>query len=130
MAAFGCSLRLIRSYRLDADFSASYACCTQEVLAAFQHQFWVKFFVGAVAAIVGCLAVSVLFSRRTAMVVGLLAISAGVAVMFLVLPTTNVEGWTGASALVLIGVLFVTGVASLLVGTVRIGWAALCRHRV
>jgi len=116
---------LIWSHRLDGDFSGSYACCTQIAAADFHHRFWARFFVGAKIAIAGCLALSMTLPSRTAVKRGLQAVGAGVAGVFLSFTGTDLHGWTGASAMMLTGVVFCGGAALIAVGGLRLGWTTL-----
>jgi len=130
--AVGASLmvgRLIWSHRLDGDFSGSYACCTQDVVAGFHQRFWSRFFVGAKMAIVGCLALSATLSSRTAVKAGLFAVGASVVGVFLSFIGTNLHGWTDASAIIRTEVVFCGGAALLFIGGFRLGWIALRSHK-
>jgi len=116
---------LIWSYRLDADFSASYACCTQQADADFHRWFWMKFFLGATLALTGCLSVSIVVSSKTAAKAGLVALGIGILGLFLTFSGTNMHGWRGASALMLTAVAFGGGVVLLIIGGCRFGWTKL-----
>jgi len=120
---------LIWSHRLDGDFTGSYACCTQEVVADFRQRFWSRFFIGAKVAIVGCLALSATLPSRTAVKVGLFAVGASVVGVFLSLIGTNLHGWTGASAIALSEVVFCGGASLLFIAGIRLGWIALRSHK-
>ena len=120
---------LIWSYRLDADFSGSYACCTQDAVARFHQRFWMRFFVGAKVTMAGCLALSASLPSRAAVKAGLLVVSASVAGALLSFSGTNLHGWTGASAMTLVAVVFCGGASLLVVGGCRLGWTTLRSHQ-
>jgi hypothetical protein len=110
------------SNRLDADFSGSYACCTQQADANFHERFWMRFFLGATVAIVGCLALSASLPGKAAAKTGLAGLVMGIAMMLLSLAGTNLHGWVGASAITLAAVVFCGGAILLIVGGFRLGW--------
>ncbi len=72
----------ILSNRLDADFSGSYACCTQQADANFHDRFWARFFLGAV-----------LLPGRAAAKAGLAGLGASIAIALLSFVGTNLHGW-------------------------------------
>jgi hypothetical protein len=130
--AVGASLMvgmLIWAHRLDGDFSGSYACCTQEVVADFRQQFWARFLVGAKVAVAGCLTLSATLPSRAAVKAGLIAFGAGIAGVFLSFIGTNLHGWTGASAITLTEVVFCGGAVLLFIGGFRLGWTTLRSHK-
>jgi hypothetical protein len=128
--AVGASLMvgmLLWSYRLDADFSGRYECCTQQAEADFDRWFWTKFFVGGTLALTGCLALSAVAPISTAVKAGLVAFGIGIVGVFFTL-STNMHDWTGASAFTLSGIVFCCSAALLIVGGCRFGWAKLRSH--
>lgn len=130
--AVGASLMigmLIWSYRLDRDFSGSYACCTQEAMAEFHRRFWARFFIGAKASVAGCLALSASLPSGAAVKVGLCAVAAGVAGALLTFIVIGLHTWTGASAMTLMAVVFCGGAALLFIGGCRLGWTTLRSHK-
>jgi hypothetical protein len=116
---------LIWAYRLDADISGRYDCCTQEAVVSFQRRFWLLFFIGAGLAISGSFALSALLRSRNALMTGFLTLGAGALLLFIVVPRTSVHGWTGASAITLILAVFCSGTVLVIVGTLRLGWNKL-----
>jgi hypothetical protein len=117
---------LIWSYRLDDDFSGSYACCTQQAVANFHQQFWARFFIGAKVVIAGCLLLSATLPSRAAFKRGLQAVGAAVALVFLCfIGVANLHGWSGPAAMTISGVVFCGGAALLLAGGCRLGWTKL-----
>jgi hypothetical protein len=112
------------SNRLDADFSGSYACCTQQAGADFHDRFWEKSFLGATLAIVGCLALSASLPCRTAAKVGQAGLGVGMATLVLSFAGTNLHGWAGASAVTLAAVIFCGGAILLVIAGLRFGWTA------
>src|SRR6266700_6350241 len=112
------------SNRLDADFSGSYACCTQQANANFHDRFWAGFFLGAVLAMVGCLALSASLPGRAAAKAGLAGLGASIAIALLSFAGANLPGWAGASAATLAAVIFCGSATLLVIAGLRFGWTA------
>lgn len=73
---------LIWAYRLDDDFSASYACCTQEAGAAFHARFWWRFFIAVKLGFAGCLGLAATLVSRTVLKLGLITLATTVGLLF------------------------------------------------
>jgi hypothetical protein len=110
------------AYRLDEDFSASYACCTQEAGAAFHARFWALFFAAAKFGLAGCLGLAATLASRTALKVGIWTLGAAVALLICNFLVMNLEGWAGSTGFTITQVVFCAGVALLIIGGVRVGW--------
>jgi hypothetical protein len=68
---------LIWAYRLDADYSARYQCCTQEAAAAFHHSFWWKFSMAEKLGFAGCLGLAATLTSRNVLKLGAWLVAAG-----------------------------------------------------
>lgn len=113
---------LVWAYRLDDDFSARYACCTQEADAAFHTRFWWKFFVAATLGFAGCLGLAATLTSRTVLKVGLWTLAAAVALLFLNFTTMNLHGWSGSTGFTISLVVLCAGLGLVTIGAVRVGW--------
>jgi hypothetical protein len=118
---------LIWAYRLDADFSARYQCCTQEAAAAFHDSFWWRISMAEKLGFTGCLGLGVTLKSKNVIKLG-----AGtmVASPFLWLITflafgADWEGWSGAMAYSSAIALLCAGFCLLALGGVRLGWLRL-----
>jgi hypothetical protein len=116
---------LIWAYRLDADFSGRYACCTQEADAYFHRQFWSKFFVGAWLLFAGCLGAAATLESRTALKVGWWTLGASTVLLFANFAFMGLHNWVGSTAFTITQVLFCAGVSLLIVGAIRARWTKL-----
>jgi hypothetical protein len=106
---------LVWSFHLAKDFSGGYEAVN------FHRNFWLGFFVGAGFYLAGCLGLGVNLKLRMAMLGGAAALAAGFAMLILLMPFVDFEGWTGATAYTLITIEFIGAVIVLaLVGTRRI----------
>jgi len=118
---------LIWAYRLDADFSARYQCCTQEAAAAFHTSFWWRFSVAEKLGFAGCLGLGVTLTAKNVIKLG-----AGTVVASPLLWLLNFlafgadwEGWSGAMAYTTTIAVFCAGLCLLAIGGVRVGWSKL-----
>lgn len=116
---------LLWAYRLDADFSGRYNCCTQAAGASFDRRFWLLFLIGVGLTVSGCFALSAVLRCRKALMSGFVTLGAGALLLLIVLPTTNLHGWTGASTLTLTLAVFCSGTLLVIVGTLRLAWHKL-----
>lgn len=117
---------LLWAYRLDADFSAKYDCCTQEAVAAFHRSFWLKFFTVATLGLIGCLGLAVTLRNKHSLIFGLLLIVASPALFLISLGLgADWEGWSGATALSSSFALLCAGASVLALSGVRVGWPKL-----
>jgi hypothetical protein len=91
---------LLWSFHLAKDFSGRYE--TQN----FSKQFWSLFFAGGCLYLLGCLGLGAVTRSQAAIWTGIIAFASGVALTIFLMPLVDFEGWTGASAYALIGVLF------------------------
>ena len=80
------------SNRLDEDYSASYACCTQQASALFHARFWSIFFLAAKFGIVGCAALAISLRSRTACKVGIWTLSVGAGLSICCFPMIHAAG--------------------------------------
>ena len=118
----------IWAHRLDADFSGSYACCTQEEVARFHQQFWSKFFVGATLSLAGCFGLSVILATEETLRAGRGACGASVVLFFTDFAANGIHNWSGSTGFTIAVVVFCAGAMLQAVGYLRMGWTKL-RHR-
>jgi hypothetical protein len=118
---------LIWAYRLDADFSARYQCCTQETVRAFHDSFWSRISLAEKLGVAGCLGLAVTLTGKNVMKLG-----AGMLVASPVLWLINFltlqadwEGWSGAMAYTVVFAVFCAGGSLLAIGGLRVGWLKL-----
>lgn len=109
------------SNRLDEDYSASYACCTQQASALFHARFWSIFFLAAKFEIVGCAALAISLRSRTVCKVGIWTLSVGAGLSICCFPMIH-GGWFGATAFTLAAAVFCSGLLALVIGSVRLAW--------
>jgi len=118
---------LIWAYRLDADFSARYQCCTQEVAAAFHASFWWRFSMVEKLGFVGCLGLAVTLTSKNVLKLGAWTVVASPLlwlINFLAL-RADWEGWSGAMAYATAIAVFCAGVSLFAIGGMRVGWLKL-----
>jgi lipopolysaccharide export LptBFGC system permease protein LptF len=113
---------LIWAYRLDADFSGRYACCTQAADAEFHRQFWWNFFLGAKVFFAGCLGLAATLASRTLFKVGWRTLGASIALFFVNFAFMGVHNWSGSTTFTITQVVFCSAVTLLIVGAMRVGW--------
>lgn len=106
---------VIWSFRLDKDFSRQYT-------EAFSHNFWRGFFGGAGASLLGCLGFSVTLKSRTVILAGIVAVGIGFALFFFLIPSTDFESWSGATAYSLIFVVLMGSAILLISAALRWSW--------
>jgi hypothetical protein len=118
---------LIWAYRLDADFSARYQCCTQDAAAAFHASFWWRFSMAEKLGFAGCLGLAVTLADKSVLKLGAWMVVASPflwLINFLVL-RADWEGWSGATAYTMAIASFCAGASVLAVGGMRVGWSKL-----
>jgi hypothetical protein len=118
---------LIWAYRLDADFSARYQCCTQEVVAAFHNSFWWRFSLVEKLGFVGCLGLAATLTSKNVLKLGtwLVAASPLLWLINFIAFGADWEGWSGATAATTAIGVFCAGASLLVIGGIRIGWSRL-----
>jgi hypothetical protein len=116
---------LIWAYRLDADFSARYACCTREAVAAFHRHFWSTFFVGAKLSLAGCLGLAATLASKTALRAGCWTLGASILLLCLNVAFMGLHNWSGSTEFTITQVVCCAGTALLIIGGVRVGWTKL-----
>jgi hypothetical protein len=109
------------SNRLDQDYSARYACCTQAAAASFHTHFWSMFFLTAKFGLAGCAALAMTLRSKTSCKVGIWTVSAGAGLLICSFPMIH-GGWFGAAAFTLTCVVFCAGLGILAIGAVRLAW--------
>jgi hypothetical protein len=112
---------LVWSNHLDGDYSASYACCTQEAGASFHAHFWSMFFLAAKFGLAGCAGLAMSLRRRTTCKIGIWTLSVAAGLLICSFPMIH-GGWFGATAFSLTCVAFCAGLGILAIGTVRLAW--------
>ncbi len=110
------------SFHLAKDFTGRYET------AAFHWQFWDRFFVGAGLSLVGCLGLSATLEARMAIRGGIIAFASGLALLILLMPFVDFEGWTGAATYTLTTVEFAGAAIVLLPAAIKRVWQTF-RHR-
>src|SRR5580658_326226 len=91
---------LIWAYRLDADFTARYQCCTQEAVAAFHDSFWWRISMAEKLGFAGCLGLGFTLTGKNVIKIGAGTVVAGPLlwlINFLALGA-DPDGWSGAMA--------------------------------
>jgi hypothetical protein len=118
---------LIWAYRLDADFSARYQCCTQEVVAAFHNSFWWRCSLVEKLGFVGCLGLAATLTSKNVLKLGtwLVAASPLLWLINFIAFGADWEGWSGATAATTAIGVFCAGASLLVIGGIRIGWSRL-----
>lgn len=120
-SAFFLVRTLAWSNRLDNDYSASYACCTQAAGASFHAHYWSMFFFAVKIGLIGCAGLAVSLRSRITRKVGIwtLGVAAGLLPFsFLMIHS----GWFGATAFTLTQVVFCSGLGILAIGALRLAW--------
>jgi hypothetical protein len=115
------------AYRLDADFSARYQCCTQEAVAAFHGLFWWRISMAEKLGFAGCLGLGVTLTGKNAIKFGAAAVLGGPVLWLINFMAFGAdwEGWSGAVAYTTAIAVFCAGLCLLAIGGVRIGWSKL-----
>ena len=127
-SAFFLLRNLAWSNRLEEDFSASYACCTQQTSALFHARFWSGFFLAAKFGIAGCAGLAFSLRSRTACKLGIWTLSVGAGLSVCCFPMIH-SGWFGAASFTLAAVVFCSGLLILVVASVRLAWDKFHRNR-
>jgi hypothetical protein len=109
---------LIWSNHLDGDFTGLYES------PEFGRQFWATFFVGAKLLLAGCLALSATLAVTTALRVGWGTLLATVILLFMN-AFMGIHNWWGSTWFTMTGVAFLSSMAFLAVGGLRVGWTKL-----
>jgi hypothetical protein len=107
---------LFWSFHLAKDFTGQYET------EIFRKHFWNLFFAGGYVCLLGCLGLGVSIKSRAAIRIGILAFGIGFALLILLMPFVDFEGWTGASAYTLIGIVFVGAIVLFILGGVQWLW--------
>jgi hypothetical protein len=117
------------AYRLDADFSARYQCCTQEAVAAFHDSFWWRFSIVEKLGFAGCLGLAATLTSKNVLKLGawLVAASPLLWLINFVAFGADWEGWSGATAETTAIAVFYAGASLLAVGGIRLGCLKLQR---
>jgi hypothetical protein len=107
---------LVWSFRLDKDFSGQYEA------DSFRRHFWSIFFVGAYVCLAGCFGLAANLKSRADVRIGIVTFASGLALTIFLMPFVDFEGWTGASAYTLIGIVLAGAIVFLVSGGVRWLW--------
>jgi hypothetical protein len=111
--------------RLSADIAGTYACCTQQAVAAFHAKFWWKFLMAAKVGFVGWIGLAVILTSGTVLRIGPWTLGVGVALLFVCFTFVSLHDWSGAVLFTMAEVISCAGLALALVGASRIGWLKL-----
>lgn len=98
------------SFHLENDFTGRYETI------GFNRYYWVIFFSGAGLYLLGTLGLSGTLRPRAAVRVGITAFVAGLVLLFILMPSVDFEGWTGAATYTMTAVVL-TGAVIMLVLT-------------
>jgi hypothetical protein len=101
------------SFRLAKDFTGRYET------DSFHRHFWNLFSIGGCACLAGCLGLGATIKSRAAITMGIIALASGFGLTILLMPFVDFEGWTGASAYTLVGIVFAGAIVLLVLGGFR-----------
>jgi hypothetical protein len=107
---------LFWSFHLAKDFTGRYET------EIFRKHFWNLFFVGGYVCLLGCLGLGATIKSRAAIRIGIMVFGFGLALLILLMPFVDFEGWTGASAYTLIGIVFVGAIVLFILGGIQWLW--------
>ncbi len=118
---------LIWAYRLDADFSARYQCCSQEAAAAFHASFWRRVSTVEKLGFAGCLGLAATLTSKNVLKLGAWMVVASPLLWLINFLAFGAdwEGWSGAMAYATVIAVFCAGVSLLAFGGMRVGWLKL-----
>ena len=101
------------SFHLAKDFTGRYET------DGFHRHFWNLFFVGGCVCLLGCLGLGATIKLRASVKLGIIALGSGFGLTVVLMPFVDSEGWTGASAYTLVGVIFAGAIVLLVFGGFR-----------
>jgi hypothetical protein len=107
---------LLWSFHLAKDFTGRYET------EAFRKHFWNVFSAGGCVCLLGCFGLGATIESRAAMRTGILAFASGLALAILLMPFVDFEGWTGASAYMLIGIVVAGAIVLFILGGLQWLW--------
>jgi hypothetical protein len=101
------------SFRLAKDFTGRIET------NSFHRHFWNLFFIGGWVCLAGCLGLGATIKSRATIKMGIIALASGFGLTILLMPFVDFEGWTGASAYMLVGIVFAGAIVFLILGYFR-----------
>jgi hypothetical protein len=101
------------SFRLAKDFTGRFET------DSFRRHFWNLFFIGGCVCLAGCLGLGATIKSRATIKIGIIALASGFGLTILLMPFVDFEGWTGASAYTLVGIVFAGAIVLLVLGCFR-----------